>query len=245
MPEPLRLKGIAASSGYAEGPLFPLHGQEPEYLARGSPHAEAEALRAALAKATARIGTLMTTASEESAAILEFQLAMLDDEALTEPAFAGDRRRRLGRRCLGRCHRRRDRRLRGFGRRLFPRPRRRSQGHPRTGAARAVGRRRRSEPAGRHTVRRRYHADPLPRDGLEPRRRHRADGRQHGQPCRHARPLARRADGGRARRRGDRDRRRCAARCRAWRHRAQPHRRRRRELPPCRARIWRAPRSRQ
>ena len=88
MPEPLRLKGIAASSGYAEGPLFPLHGQEPEYFARGSPHAEAEALHAALARATARIGTLMTTASEESAEILEFQLAMLDDKALTEPAFA-------------------------------------------------------------------------------------------------------------------------------------------------------------
>jgi phosphotransferase system enzyme I (PtsI) len=88
MPEPLRLKGIAASSGYAEGPLFALHGQEPEYFARGSPHAESEALRAALSHATARIGTLMTTASEETAEILEFQLAMLGDSALTEPAFA-------------------------------------------------------------------------------------------------------------------------------------------------------------
>ena len=88
MPEPLRLKGIAASSGYAEGPLFPLHREEAAYLARGSPKAEAEALRAALAHATARIGTLSSTASEESAAILEFQLAMLDDKTLTEPAFA-------------------------------------------------------------------------------------------------------------------------------------------------------------
>lgn len=88
MPEPLRLKGIAASGGYAEGPLFPLHREDAPYLARGAPDAEAEALRAALAHATARIGTLIATASEESAAILEFQLAMLDDKALTEPAFA-------------------------------------------------------------------------------------------------------------------------------------------------------------
>src|ERR1700752_5395465 len=88
MPEPLRLKGIAASSGYVEGPLFPLHREESGYLARGSPDAEAEALRAALARATARIGALIATASEEITAILEFQLAMLDDKALTEPAFA-------------------------------------------------------------------------------------------------------------------------------------------------------------
>ena len=88
MPEPLRLKGIAASVGYAEGPLFPLHREDAAYLARGTPQAEAEALRAALAHATARIGALMATAAEESAAILEVQLAMLDDKALTEPAFA-------------------------------------------------------------------------------------------------------------------------------------------------------------
>ena len=35
MPEPLRLKGIAASGGYAEGPLYPLHREEGSYLARG------------------------------------------------------------------------------------------------------------------------------------------------------------------------------------------------------------------
>ena len=245
MPEPLRLKGIAASGGYAEGPLFPLHREDAAYLARGTPQAEAEALRAALAHATARIGTLMATAAEESAAILEFQLAMLDDKALTEPAFAAIAARRRGQRRLGRSDRCRDRRLRGFGRRLFPGARCRSQGYPRAGAARADRWRRRSEPAGRHIVRRRHRADPLPRDRLEPRRRHRAHRRQHGEPCRHACPLARRADGGRARRCGDRDRRHGAARRRAWRPRSQPDRRRRRELPPRRARIWRAPRARQ
>ena len=88
MPEPLRLKGIAASGGYAEGPLYPLHREEGSYLARGNPHEEAEALRAAIAHASARIGKLIAAASEESAAILEFQLAMLEDKTLTEPAFA-------------------------------------------------------------------------------------------------------------------------------------------------------------
>ena len=132
MPEPLRLKGIAASSGYAEGPLFPLAPARGRISgARRRREAEADALRAALAHATARIGTLMATASEESAAILEFQLAMLEDKALTEPAFAAIAEGTVGLRRLGRCHRCRDRRLRGFRRRLFPRPRRRPQGHPR------------------------------------------------------------------------------------------------------------------
>jgi phosphotransferase system enzyme I (PtsI) len=70
MPEPLRLKGIAASGGYAEGPLYPLHREEGSYLARGNPHEEAEALRAAIDHASARIGKLIAAASEESAAIL-------------------------------------------------------------------------------------------------------------------------------------------------------------------------------
>ena len=56
------------------------------------------------------------------------------------------------------------------------------------------------------------------------RRRHRADGRQHGEPRRHAGALARRADGGRARRRRRRHRRHGAARRRAWRHRARARR---------------------
>ena len=37
MPEPLRLKGIAASGGYAEGPLFPLHREEAAIWREGRP----------------------------------------------------------------------------------------------------------------------------------------------------------------------------------------------------------------
>ena len=94
--------------------------------------------------------------------------------------------------------------------------------------ARLPGWRRSKRPAGRHPVRRRHRADPLPRDRLEPGGGIALTRRQHGEPCRHAGALARRADGGRAWRCGDRDRRRRAARRRAWRHRAQPDRRRRR-----------------
>ena len=87
MPEPLRLKGIAASSGYAEGPLFPIDIAYAEYRAHGEPGVEAAALKAALERAAMRIGNLIGDASDESAAMLEFQLAMLEDEALTGPAF--------------------------------------------------------------------------------------------------------------------------------------------------------------
>ena len=243
MPEPLRLKGIAASSGYAEGPLFPLHREEAAYLARGSPKAEAEALRAALAHATARIGTLSLTASEESKAILEFQLAMLDDKTLTEPAFAAISEGTAANDAWVDAI---DSEIVGYevsGDDYF-RARAADLKDIRAQVLRGLTEGGDEEsPAGRHIVRRRYRADPLPGDRLEPRRRHRADRRQHGEPCRHAGALARRADGGGARRCGNRDRRHRAARRRAWRHRAQPDHRRRRELPPRRARIWRAPRA--
>jgi phosphoenolpyruvate-protein phosphotransferase (PTS system enzyme I) len=88
MPEPLRLKGIAASPGYAAGPLVLVDPPEAEYLAHGDPEAEAAALRTAIERAKTRIANLMESASDENGAILEFQLAMLEDEALTGPAFA-------------------------------------------------------------------------------------------------------------------------------------------------------------
>jgi phosphotransferase system enzyme I (PtsI) len=88
MPELLRLKGIPASPGYGAGPLFRLDRPEAVYHAHGEPEAEATALRGAIARAATRITNLIESASRESAEILEFQLAMLEDPALTEPAFA-------------------------------------------------------------------------------------------------------------------------------------------------------------
>ncbi|TRC95762.1 phosphoenolpyruvate--protein phosphotransferase [Mesorhizobium sp. WSM4303] len=88
MPEPLRLQGISASAGYAEGPLFNLDRGPARYTGKATAGEEKAALEAALASATDRLATLIETADEEAAGILEFQLAMLEDEALTGPAFA-------------------------------------------------------------------------------------------------------------------------------------------------------------
>ncbi|MGX9142334.1 phosphoenolpyruvate--protein phosphotransferase [Mesorhizobium sp. 128a] len=88
MPEPLRLQGISASAGYAEGPLFNLDRGLARYTGKATAGEEKAALKAALASATDRLTTLIETADDEAAGILEFQLAMLEDEALTGPAFA-------------------------------------------------------------------------------------------------------------------------------------------------------------
>ena len=63
----------------------------------------------------------------------------------------------------GRRARCRDRRLRGRRRRVFPRPRRRPEGHPRPGAERADRRWRDAVPARRDPLRRRHRPDAFPR----------------------------------------------------------------------------------
>lgn len=89
MPEPHRLSGIAASPGYAEGPLVAIDGKLPDYVSKGSPAGERQALRDALASASEALGLIVAEASGDAADILEFQLAMLEDDALSGPAFAG------------------------------------------------------------------------------------------------------------------------------------------------------------
>ena len=86
---------------------------------------------------------------------------MLEDEALRR--LPSRRSRRACRPTTpGRRARCRDRRLRGRRGRVFPRPRRRPQGHPRPGADALDRRRRRTRPARRHPLRRGPRADPLP-----------------------------------------------------------------------------------
>jgi phosphotransferase system enzyme I (PtsI) len=81
------LKGIPAASGYAAGPLFHVDGADAGYVPRGSPAAEADALREAVAAAARSIAELIAGSLGEAAAILEFQLAMLEDDALVGPAL--------------------------------------------------------------------------------------------------------------------------------------------------------------
>ncbi|MER8824930.1 phosphoenolpyruvate--protein phosphotransferase [Mesorhizobium sp. M0938] len=87
MPEPLRLKGISASAGYAEGPLFNLDAVVARYAGKATAADERLALEAAISIATGRLATLIEAADGDAADILEFQIAMLEDDALTGPAF--------------------------------------------------------------------------------------------------------------------------------------------------------------
>lgn len=84
----ITLKGTPASPGYAQGPLFLLDRAGGGQRRTGSPQEEEAALRAALAATVERLAALAAGASEEAAAMLEFQIAMLEDEALAAPAFA-------------------------------------------------------------------------------------------------------------------------------------------------------------
>ncbi|MFY8039987.1 MAG: phosphoenolpyruvate--protein phosphotransferase [Bosea sp. (in: a-proteobacteria)] len=85
------LKGQCASSGFAAGIVTDLPGGDAvraqRLVAALDPDAEAEALRQALARATAELQVLAATADEEAADMLGFQVAMLEDDALAEPAF--------------------------------------------------------------------------------------------------------------------------------------------------------------
>jgi phosphotransferase system enzyme I (PtsI) len=91
MPEPLRLQGISASAGYAEGPVFDLDRITRTYISKATPADEKVALETAIGIATDRLSTLIETADNDAADILEFQIAMLGDDALSSPAFAAIR----------------------------------------------------------------------------------------------------------------------------------------------------------
>jgi phosphotransferase system enzyme I (PtsI) len=62
--------------------------EESPSRARGAPAEEARALREAMARAGAALAVLMERTEGEGADILAFQVAMLEDDALSAPAFA-------------------------------------------------------------------------------------------------------------------------------------------------------------
>lgn len=80
--------GRAAAPGLAIGPLVRLvHATETASVA-GTPGEEGQRLCAALARARAELEALAATDAAMGAEILEFQVALLDDPTLAEPAFA-------------------------------------------------------------------------------------------------------------------------------------------------------------
>ena len=83
---PRVLKGTAASPGYALGTVVRTNAAPPGRRRRGGD--EAAALRAAVAATSRQIAAISRDEGDDAAAILEFQLALLDDDTLLEPAFA-------------------------------------------------------------------------------------------------------------------------------------------------------------
>ena len=83
----MRLEGIPASAGYAEGPLFDLDRPPAGYRAKASGKEEKAALELAIRKAVGRLTALAEAAEADAAGILEFHIAMLEDDALSGPAF--------------------------------------------------------------------------------------------------------------------------------------------------------------
>ncbi|HVM84794.1 MAG TPA: phosphoenolpyruvate--protein phosphotransferase [Candidatus Binatia bacterium] len=84
----LRCTGRSASPGVAIGTLYVLHAMTEGGRSAGSAAEEESALVTAIGRATAELTALMAEVGDESAAeILAFQVAMLEDEALTTPAY--------------------------------------------------------------------------------------------------------------------------------------------------------------
>jgi phosphoenolpyruvate-protein phosphotransferase (PTS system enzyme I) len=81
-------RGRAASIGFAHGPFVRVDMAPHDRRAVGVPDDEERALRAALLSAGRQIAILAGTAGGEAAKILEFQVALLDDEDFLDPIFA-------------------------------------------------------------------------------------------------------------------------------------------------------------
>jgi len=83
-----RLKGRAASPGFARGPLVTIAPRASRRVPSGDPAREAADLKAALGGAAAELARLADRLNGDAAAILGFQIALAEDPALSDPAFA-------------------------------------------------------------------------------------------------------------------------------------------------------------
>ncbi len=80
--------GRTASIGFAHGPFVRVDPAPTGVRAVGAPTGEEGALRAAVLSASQQITTLAHTSGGEAAQILEFQVALLDDDEFLNPIFA-------------------------------------------------------------------------------------------------------------------------------------------------------------
>ncbi len=81
-------EGRTASPGFARGPLVRIDQAPRTSRPPGTRYEEESALRAALDETADQIATLAGAAGGDAAAILEFQLVLLEDASLIEPIFA-------------------------------------------------------------------------------------------------------------------------------------------------------------
>ena len=87
MSKPVRLTGQIASEGYAEGPIWLASPAAAKaYRRKSSAAAEREALAAAIAAGSAETAGMVAAAEGDAAGILEFQLAMLEDDTFATAA---------------------------------------------------------------------------------------------------------------------------------------------------------------
>jgi phosphotransferase system enzyme I (PtsI) len=84
----LRVSGRVASGGFAAGPVAVFSTDAGTARLAREPVAETQALRSAIASALEQLGDLAGKAQSDGADILAFQIAMLEDEALSEAALA-------------------------------------------------------------------------------------------------------------------------------------------------------------
>lgn len=87
MATPVRIAGLAASAGFAQGPIYLARPAAGIYQAKASPEEEVQALMLAVEAAASGIADAMAALAGDAAEILEFQLAMLEDGTFTEAAI--------------------------------------------------------------------------------------------------------------------------------------------------------------
>jgi phosphotransferase system enzyme I (PtsI) len=84
----LIFNGMTAAPGFARGPFVRTDQRQVSVRKPGSSYEEEGALRAALAATNDQIAALAGAIGGDAAEILEFQLALLEDESLLEPIFS-------------------------------------------------------------------------------------------------------------------------------------------------------------
>ncbi len=85
---PIVFEGMSASRGLVVGRIALSRGQRAQHRIAGTPAEERAALEAAMARAAAQLEALAAGADRMAAAILEFQIALLEDDDLTGPILA-------------------------------------------------------------------------------------------------------------------------------------------------------------